>query len=183
MGKAIKTGIASFAYYDGLVTGDLNLVFDIKNNSQVSNISLVDGILDFDIVDAAGYHTIASTTISEAFITMPYLNSVSVNAVVLGVMTNGSYAVLYLEGGGGYIRAFWADGHVQTDLLYTMPSNAPSRAKGEAYVIKNLTDRIVIEYSGYSQEILLSEVPNLDYFAIGVLGTGSNKTYNFSYNL
>lgn len=176
-GKAQRTE-STFTYFL-----DDNNSFEIFSDG-ISDFKLSNsnGALSFDNSgDSGSYQTIASNIVVKAEITMPVGHPVGVNAVVVGVLEDGNYAILYLDG-GGEVRKFWKDGHVDTDLLYTMPSNRPTVAKGETYTIEKKSDRFTLTYTNYTQDILFSSITDFNYAVIGVLGTGSD-TINYTYTI
>lgn len=157
-------------------------VFDIlSDNSGVPN--LIGSVLSISNLGPAGdYNWAASSSFSEVTITMPADSTVAAHAFVIGVDTNGDAMVLTINGGAerGTVRIFSKTGVLGAiPTVYTM-AVLPDVSKGNPITFTRISGGIRISYTGYSQDILYSNLPAFARGAIGVFTTGSTaNTYTF----
>lgn len=174
----LQITISGADYSANNVLGDVE--FDVLSD-HISSAVLTGTTLSVMQNGATGNYEHACTKdATAATVTMPVGSAVSSNVVVLGKLTDGNVAVLYLTNFPGQVKRFNKDGTVSsTPLLYTMPT-PPSVAKGNPVTVTHSSDRVTISYSGYSQYILYSSIANWDYPVIGVLATTNSAcTYTF----
>jgi len=134
-----------------------------------------------ETVNSATNFEFAQTTEAiSAKITVPVGNSVPLHALCIGGDASGNAIVAYLDNSGN-IKKFDKNGIVGDIVdLYTIPSGRPNIGKGNEVTITHGETAVTIAYSGYSYDLLYSNVPTLTVKCMGVLAYGlGTSDYTF----
>jgi len=137
--------------------------------------------LSFDTVANVGYFEFAQTSdVVSAKVIVPPANSVPLHALCVGTDASGNAIVVYLNGSGNVYKFDKSGMTGDIVSLYTIPSTPPNTAKGNEVTITHGVTYVTIAYSGYTYNLLYSNVPTLVTKSIGVLATGlGTSTYTF----
>lgn len=125
----------------------------------------------------ATFEVAATNEIKSATITFPPGADELLTMIVIGVLNDGNFAVLFANTGGN-IRRFRKDGVTDSAILYTM-SPAPAVALGSPITVTIMSDRIRITYPTYTGDVLFTNIAKLAAPVIGVAATGASSTFTF----
>jgi len=154
-----SNGVTSYAYYHSLHT--LNFKPTVSSNYEFVLTNFVTGV-------------------TSCRLTVPAGNGVPLHALCIGTDVNGNAIVLYFDN-SGQIRNFPKTGNpANITIISTLSGAKPSASKGVPITITHGTTSFNISYTGYSRDILYTDIPSLVTKGFGFLATGAvDSTYAF----